>query len=214
MSELSKATFLRVLKGAPLSVLIGLWVHGPMGRTQLKRKTGWDLKTLDDALAFLDDLELVTRPHYRKWALADGFKQLPLANLGLPESGNSPSSAQRPLLAESGNSPSSTYVNDSEDGNSPSSDFANNSESGNSPSSANANGAESGNSPSSAPPSDRSDRSDDEEEDEVDRFLPAHFSMSKHLLESIGIGGKELYQMAQYKPFEILAAWWYLLGSG
>ena len=112
MSELGKATFLRVLKGAPLSVLIGLWVYGPMGRTQLKRKTGWDVKTLDDALAFLMDLELVCRPHYRKWALADRFKQLPLAHLALPESGEFPSSAKRSLLPESGNSPSSAPSSD------------------------------------------------------------------------------------------------------
>lgn len=109
--DLEKETFLRVLKGAPLSVLVGLWVHGAMSRKDLKRKTGFDLKTVDDALAFLDDLKLVDRPHYRKWCIASGFYQLPLARVGLPESGEFPSSGQRPLLvvdkAESGNSPSS-----------------------------------------------------------------------------------------------------------
>ena len=41
-------------------------------------KTGWKKAAVDDALAFLEDLELIERPHYRQWSLASGFYQLPL----------------------------------------------------------------------------------------------------------------------------------------
>jgi hypothetical protein len=79
--KLEKETFLRVLKGAPLSVLLCLWVHGAMGKKGIVRKTGWHKDTVEDALAFLMDMGLVSRPHYRKWVLADGFYQLPFPSL-------------------------------------------------------------------------------------------------------------------------------------
>ncbi len=78
MNSLDKSTFLRVLKGSPLSVLIALAVHGPMGRKQIIVKTGWKKAAVDDALAFLNELDLIARPHYRKWALTDSFYQLPM----------------------------------------------------------------------------------------------------------------------------------------
>ncbi len=125
MSNMDKDLFLRFLKGAPLSVLIGLWVHGSMNRAELKRKTGYGVKTLDDALAFLDDAKLVERLHYRKWSLASGFYQLPL--ISIAESGKIASSGQRLLVlrqnaesgkitssgAESGNFPLSALVSSS-----------------------------------------------------------------------------------------------------
>lgn len=76
--DLEKETFLRVLKGAPLSVLLCLWVHGSMSRQDIVQKTGWKKDSVIDALSFLDDLKLVVRPHYREWALSDSFYQLPL----------------------------------------------------------------------------------------------------------------------------------------
>ena len=79
--NLEKETFLRVLKGAPLSVLLALWVHGAMDKKGLSIKTGWKEDTIGDALAFLGDLKLVERPHYRKWTVSDGFEQLPFPAL-------------------------------------------------------------------------------------------------------------------------------------
>lgn len=113
--ELEKATFLRVLKGAPLSVLISLWVHGSAGQGELRRRTGYDKATLKDALDFLEDLGLVLRPHYRKWALSDGFTQLPFAKMLPPEIGKNPISATAVVEAEIGNSP----ISGAEIGNSP-----------------------------------------------------------------------------------------------
>ncbi len=227
MSELNKGTFLRVLKGSPLSVLMALWIYGAMDRKQIMVKTGWKKAAVDDALAFLEDLELIERPHYRQWSLASGFYQLPLpfSEIESPKNGLSVLVSANPESPKNGTSADSeksespkngTSANDeiSESPKNGTSGIVGNSESPKNGTSEVVELAESPKNGLSAPPSDRSDRSDDEEEDEVDRFLPAHFAMSKHLLESIGIGGKELYQMAQYKPFEILAAWWYLLGSG
>ncbi len=77
--------FLRMLKGAPLSVLMALWVFGSMSRKEIMVRTGWKKAAVDDALALLEGLGLIARPHYRKWALADGFQQLPFAHM-LPDS--------------------------------------------------------------------------------------------------------------------------------
>lgn len=169
--QLNGQTFLRVLKGAPLSVLIGLWVHGGMGQGELRRCTGYDEKTVRDALEFLDALGLVARAHYRKWVLAvDVFGQLPLAGLGLPAgralgagaggSGGAESGRSRvsgPDVdgaggAETGDSVVSaavvsvaeTEVSPLSDGGRPVGTVA---EGGNSPVSAAADGAEAGNSP-------------------------------------------------------------------
>lgn len=104
--QIDGKTFLRVLKGAPLSCLMALWLDGSMNQAQLKRRTGYDRKVLKDALEFLEDMTLINRPNYRKWAIADGFKQLPMAKFRpIAESGESPLSD-----AESGKSPLSALV--------------------------------------------------------------------------------------------------------
>lgn len=181
--NLEKETFLRVLKGAPLSVLLSLWVHGGMDRKAIMLKTGWKKEAVDDALAFLSDLDLVARPHYRHWALGDGFKHLPFPNL-LPES---PKNGLSGLIVETAESPKNGT-------------------------SATALAAESPKNGTSGATSDQI-RSDDEEEN-VDKLLPAHFGMSLHLLESIGMGGACVERMAAHKPFEVLGAWWYLVAGG
>ena len=98
--NLEKQTFLRVLKGAPLSVLLALWVHGAMSRKELVRKTGWQKDTVDNALDFLSDLKLIERPHYRKWALSDGFHQLPFPSLEIAESRKNRLSEQSTIIVE------------------------------------------------------------------------------------------------------------------
>lgn len=185
MSNLSKHTFLRFLKGAPLSILIGLWVHGAMDRKSLVRRTGWGKTSVDEALVLLEECELINRPHYRKWALSDGFHQLPFANLGLPESplrGTSAKTIDMPEVPSGGTS--ANYVN-----------------------------PEVPSGGTSGPTLSDQIRSEDEEEEIVDNVLPPFFDTSMWLLETIGIGGKDVPKMAQYKPHEVLGAWWYLNSS-
>lgn len=94
MGSLDREVFLRVLKGAPLSVLLALWVFGAMDRKGIMARTGWKKGSVDDALVFLEGLGLVARPHYRLWALADGFYQLPLPLAESPQNGLSGSYPQ------------------------------------------------------------------------------------------------------------------------
>lgn len=185
MSELSKKAFLRTLKGAPLSILIGLWVHGAMDRKAMIARTGWGKTAVDDALFFLEDLELIERPHYRKWTISDGFKQLPFYKLGKPEipfGGTSVKTIEMPEVPLNGTS------------------------------------AQNGRPeipPGGTSAADLSDliRSDDEDEEDVDVVLPPHAMGSLWILESIGVGGNDVYKMANYKPFEVLGAWWYVVGA-
>lgn len=79
MHGLEKETFLRVLRGAPLTVLMAIWLRGGMCQNDIQRATGYGERATKRALEFLEDLELVHRPHYRKWQLSTGFQQLPLA---------------------------------------------------------------------------------------------------------------------------------------
>lgn len=181
--NLEKETFLRVLKGAPLSVLLALWVHGAMGRSEISRKTGWKGDTVKDALVFLEGLDLVVRPHYRKWSVSDGFHQLPLPSLDA-ETRKNRTSAVCTKKAETRKSRTS----------------------------ASAKGAETRKSRTSAPTSDLI-RSDDDEEEDVSNDLTPFFPLSLNLLESIGLGGGDLERMAQHRPYEILGAWWYLLAG-
>lgn len=109
--QLERETFLWVLKGPRLSVLMALWIFGVLDQNGLKRRTGYDKNTIRDALVFLEDARLVVRPSYRKWALANDFFQLPFASAArLAESGNSPLSG-----AENGDSPFSSLVVSSSD---------------------------------------------------------------------------------------------------
>lgn len=76
--HMNKNNFLRLLKGAPLSILMALWVFGPQTRRQLTICTGWGRDVVGDALLLLESEQLIYRPHYRQWAITDGFYQLPL----------------------------------------------------------------------------------------------------------------------------------------
>jgi len=184
VAALDHNTFLRALKGAPLSVLLALWVHGSLGRRALCIKTGYQRDTVGDALLLLEDLGLVVRPSYRKWALASGFFQLPLPNLELPESGdgerrkNRPSGDQKALPERRNNRPSAAERRN--------------------------------NRPSGLP---SSDQIDDEDEGDVDNVLSPYFPTSRAFLERLGIGGTGLDKMAQYRLFEVLAAYWYLAAA-
>ena len=104
MGSLDREVFLRVLKGAPLSVLLALWVFGPMDRKAIMARTGWKKGSVDDALDFLEGLGLVVRPHYRQWALADGFYQLPLPLAEVPKNGLSESYPQLAEVPKNGTS--------------------------------------------------------------------------------------------------------------
>lgn len=87
---MDRNTFLVTLKGAPLSVLLALWVFGAMGRRGLSIRTGWDMEVVGRSLERLEVFGLVERVDYRRWRLGSGFVQLPFP---LPESGENRLSA-------------------------------------------------------------------------------------------------------------------------
>ncbi|MCW7072193.1 MAG: hypothetical protein OCU12_07730 [Methanophagales archaeon] len=227
---LPKGTFIRVLKGAPLSVCLALLVHGSMGQTKLKRYTGYDRATIKDALEWLEDLELVVRPNYRKWAITDGFRQLPLARDGyLGTWGNGDDTAvvsgelENP---ESGISPLSIQIERTESGISPLSIQIERTESGISPLSADDEQfkfkSESGNSPLSLCARARADqiRSDDDDDEEDGRWdidlqndLRPEERRSEMLLDLIGIGGNnemDYIRMVGLEPAYVLGTYYYL----
>lgn len=78
---IDRETFLRVLKGAPLSTLMALWFFGPQAQKQISRRTGFSRRTTRDALEYLQDLALVERSHYRGWFVSSGFFQLPFPQM-------------------------------------------------------------------------------------------------------------------------------------
>lgn len=84
------AIMVRTLKGAPLSVLIGLIVArqdglGVVGAEWLERNTGYSDKPVTQALAFLEEQGMVSRNGRYGWQLTGDFIQLPLSVADLPE---------------------------------------------------------------------------------------------------------------------------------
>lgn len=67
---------LLVLKGAPLSTLIALYRYGAGNRRHLSARTGWKKAALDDALRLLQDMGLVARPRFRRWAITAAGQKL------------------------------------------------------------------------------------------------------------------------------------------
>jgi DNA-binding MarR family transcriptional regulator len=57
------------LKGAALPVLLVLWRFGPLGRSELARRSGWGTRAVARALEELVAEGLAARPHYRQWRL-------------------------------------------------------------------------------------------------------------------------------------------------
>lgn len=72
------AVILRALRGAPLSVLIALALHGPAGRDELSQITGYSANAVSSALSALEAMAAITRQHYRTWCINPGWNQLPL----------------------------------------------------------------------------------------------------------------------------------------
>jgi hypothetical protein len=73
------ATFLRSLKGAPLSVLIAIRIlPGPASLIQLAALTGYEKHTCARATEALEAMGYISRAHYRGWRLTAGALQLPL----------------------------------------------------------------------------------------------------------------------------------------
>lgn len=90
----SPLQMLRLLRGAPLSVLYGLWLAramriGVVGNEWLERSTGYSDKPISQALALLEEYGLATHTRVG-WALTSGAEQLPLMNLDLegPDNNN------------------------------------------------------------------------------------------------------------------------------
>lgn len=83
----SPVQMLRLLRGAPLSVLYGLWLAktlgiGLVGNEWMERSTGYSDKPISQALALLEEYGLASHGRYG-WTLTSGADQLPLMNLGL-----------------------------------------------------------------------------------------------------------------------------------
>ena len=91
---MDRRLWLRSLKGAPLSVLVALFVFGPANRVDMIVSTGWKKGAVDDALRLLEGIGLVVRPSYRIWSLSDGARQLPLFNYPLNGSSDNPQDTQ------------------------------------------------------------------------------------------------------------------------
>ncbi len=68
-SDVGEGDLLRRLKGAPLSVLVALGMHGAQGRGELAKHTGWSRDAVMGALTQLVEIGLVQRLHYRCWML-------------------------------------------------------------------------------------------------------------------------------------------------
>lgn len=96
---------LRELKGAPLSVMLALEIHGAQGRSELMERTGWGRNAVSDALVLLEELRLVTRLHYRCWELRAEQDLVSTLESEITERpSNNPSGAESPadnLSAES-----------------------------------------------------------------------------------------------------------------
>lgn len=72
-------TFLRALRGAPLSVLIAIRIFpGPASLLQLAAATGYDQHTCARATQALEAMGYLQRAHYRGWQLTGSAQQLPL----------------------------------------------------------------------------------------------------------------------------------------
>ena len=74
--NMNKKAMLRVLKGAPLSMLISLFIFGESDQRDLVVSTGYGRETVANALLVLESYELVERPHYRKWQIKGGQMSL------------------------------------------------------------------------------------------------------------------------------------------
>lgn len=74
---------LRSLRGAPLSVVMALFMFGGGDRQDLIGWTGYQKGAIDSALRLLEEQGVVVRPSYKRWALSDGAQQLPLFNYPL-----------------------------------------------------------------------------------------------------------------------------------
>ena len=83
----SKEMILRACKGAPLSVLVALFLFGPSGRRGLVARTGYSKDVVSDALMALESMDLIARINYRRWALLDNGKLFELST-GIPQIGN------------------------------------------------------------------------------------------------------------------------------
>lgn len=84
MIEFSVGT-VRMLNGAPLSVLVALMLdRQPHGVSWLSGVTGYSDKPVMAALEFLLEMGFVTRNGRYAWQLADGVQQLPIMREELP----------------------------------------------------------------------------------------------------------------------------------
>lgn len=86
---------LRTLKGAPLSVMLALWLYGPAGRDELVVSTGYSINAVSQALTLLEEhLRYIERAHYRQWRLVSAANtQLPFPLFPLAEGSLSDPSA-------------------------------------------------------------------------------------------------------------------------
>lgn len=85
---------IRTLKGAPLSVMMALWLYGPAGRNELVISTGWGINAVSQALTLLEGhMHCIERANYRQWRLASTLAQLPLPLFPLAEGSFSDPSA-------------------------------------------------------------------------------------------------------------------------
>lgn len=85
MIEFTAGT-VRMLNGAPLSVLVALMIdRQPHGVSWLSGVTGYSDKPVMAALEFLAEMGFVTRNGRYAWQLASGVQQLPFMHDALPE---------------------------------------------------------------------------------------------------------------------------------
>lgn len=95
------------LKGAPLSVVIGMAIYNrPVGRNELINVTGYKKDVVSAALDFLISLGLVVRTSRFSWQLTLGAKQLPLVfdvpALEAPDPARAIKSPSRPVVGIGG----------------------------------------------------------------------------------------------------------------
>lgn len=70
---MDRVGLLRALKGPALSVVMALFLFGAAGRRDLVVRTGWNKDAVGDALLVLENMGIVARVNYRRWALLNGF---------------------------------------------------------------------------------------------------------------------------------------------
>ena len=101
---------LRLLKGAPLSVIFALYLAkktqaGPVGQEWIARNTGYTDKPISQALALLEDYGLVRRNSRYAWTLTGEALQLPLMGDILESGGNEALAGAEPEVQDMPDSP-------------------------------------------------------------------------------------------------------------